>query len=311
VLTIGEIRQKINIKGVVRLEEPMSRHTTFGIGGPADLFLQPEDPAELPGLLGLLVREGVPRFFLGAGANILVSDRGIRGAVIDLSALRGCRRGTGAAGRPVLTCLAGTPVSALCAEALDQGLSGVEFLYSMPGSVGGAVWMNARCYSRSVSDVLGPVVYLDRRGDTRTLLPEPSAFDYKVSPFQGMEALILEASFLLEPGDGERIEQAMLEHRADRERKGHFLYPSAGSVWKNNRAFGEPTGRLIDALGFRGTRLGDAMVSDRHANILVNLGRARAAEVLELMAIIEEAVLRRYGWRLAREILLVGDFGSA
>jgi UDP-N-acetylmuramate dehydrogenase len=311
VLTIGEIRQKINIKGIVRLEEPMSRHTSFRIGGPADLFLQPEDPAELPGLLRLLDREGLPRFFLGAGANILVSDRGIRGAVIDLSALRGCRRGDEASGRPVLSCLAGTPVSALCAEALDQRLSGVEFLYSMPGSVGGAVWMNARCYSRSVSDVLGPVVYLDRRGDTRTLQPEPSTFDYKVSPFQGMEALILEASFLLEPGDRERIEREMWEHRADRERKGHFLYPSAGSIWKNNRAFGQPTGRLIDALGFRGTRVGDAMVSDRHANILVNIGEARAAEVLQLMERIEETVRQRYGWQLEREVLLVGDFGSS
>jgi UDP-N-acetylmuramate dehydrogenase len=286
----------------------MCRHTTFRIGGPADLFLQPEDPAELPGLLRLLEREGMPRFFLGAGANILVSDRGIRGAVIDLSALRGCRRG---GGQTSLTCLAGTPVSALCAEALRQGLAGVEFLYSMPGSVGGAVWMNARCYSRSVSDVLGPVLYLDSRGEARTLSPEPGAFGYKLSPFQSMEALILEASFHLEPGNRERIERTMEEHHADRERKGHFLYPSAGSVWKNNRAFGQPTGRLIDALGFRGMQVGDAMVSDRHANILVNLGQARAAEVLELMERVEESVRQRYGFELEREILSVGDFGSS
>jgi UDP-N-acetylmuramate dehydrogenase len=286
----------------------MCRHTTFRIGGPADLFLQPEDPAELPGLLRLLEREGMPRFFLGAGANILVSDRGIRGAVIDLSALRGCRRG---GGQTSLTCLAGTPVSALCAEALRQGLAGVEFLYSMPGSVGGAVWMNARCYSRSVSDVLGPVLYLDSRGEARTLSPEPGAFGYKLSPFQSMEALILEASFHLEPGNRERIERTMEEHHADRERKGHFLYPSAGSVWKNNRAFGQPTGRLIDALGFRGMQVGDAMVSDRHANILVNLGQARAAEVLELMERVEESVRQRYGFELEREVLLVGDFPSS
>jgi UDP-N-acetylmuramate dehydrogenase len=287
----------------------MCRHTTFRIGGPADLFLQPEDPGELPGLLRLLDREGVPRFLLGAGANILVADRGIRGAVIDLSALRGCR--LGADGRPSLTCLAGTPVSALCSEALRLGLAGVEFLYSMPGSVGGAVWMNARCYSRSVSDVLGPVLYLDRRGEARTLIPEPGAFGYKLSPFQSMEALILEASFLLEPGDRRRIEHIMEEHHADRERKGHFLYPSAGSAWKNNPSFGQPTGRLLDALGLRGMRVGDAMVSDRHANILVNLGQACAAEVLELMGRIEEIVLRRYGFRLEREILPVGDFASS
>jgi UDP-N-acetylmuramate dehydrogenase len=309
VLTIGEIGQKINIKGAVRFGEPMCRHTTFRIGGPADLFLQPEDPEELPGLLRLLDREGLPRFLLGAGANILVADRGIRGAVIDLSALRGCRPGAGE--RPSLNCLAGTPVSALCAEALRRGLAGVEFLYSMPGSVGGAVWMNARCYSRSVSDVLGSVLYLERRGEARTLIPEPGGFGYKLSPFQNMEALILEVSFLLQPGDRERIERTMEEHHADRERKGHFLYPSAGSAWKNDPAFGQPTGRLLDALGLRGTRVGDAMVSDRHANILVNLGQARAAEVLELMERIEETVRRRYGFELEREILPVGDFTSS
>jgi UDP-N-acetylmuramate dehydrogenase len=181
----------------------------------------------------------------------------------------------------------------------------------MPGSVGGAVWMNARCYSRSVSEVLGPVVYLNGRGEAHTLQPEASSFDYKVSPFQSMDALILEAAFLLQPGDRERIEGEMREHHADRERKGHFLYPSAGSVWKNNRAFGQPTGRLLDMLGFRGTRVGDAMVSDLHANILVNLGQARAADVLELMERIEDSVLRRYGWRLEREVLLVGDFASS
>jgi UDP-N-acetylmuramate dehydrogenase len=309
--TIGKILEKINIKGSMRPDEPMSRHTTFRIGGPADLFLQPEDPAEVPGLFALLRGAGAPCFLLGGGANILVADRGIRGAVLDLSGLRGCRPAAGPGGEPGLEFLAGTPVSAACEEALRSGLSGLEFLYSMPGSVGGAVWMNARCYSRSVSDVLAGVEVVEEGGGVRLVQPRPEQFDYKVSPFQRMDALILRAAFRLAPGDPEAIERAMQANRADREAKGHFLWPCAGSVWKNNRAFGEPTGRMLDSLGCKGLRVGDAAVSDRHANIIVNLGRATAAEVLELMRVVEERVFERRGHRLEREVLVVGETGSA
>ena len=289
----------------------MSRHTTFRIGGPADLFLQPQDPAEASSLFALLASEGVPCFPLGGGANILVADRGIRGAVVDLSGLRGSRRASGPGGEPLLEFLAGTPVSAACEEARRLGLSGLEFLYAMPGSVGGAVWMNARCYSRSVSDVLAGVELAEARGGIRVHAPSPEQFDYKISPFQRMNALILRASFRLQPGDPRAIGQAMQANRADREAKGHFLWPCAGSVWKNNRAFGEPTGRILDSLGLKGLRVGDAAVSDRHANIVVNLGRATAAEVVELMQTVEARVLERRGYRLEREVLLVGETGSA
>jgi UDP-N-acetylmuramate dehydrogenase len=308
--TIEKIPEKINIKGSIRRQEPMSRHTTFRIGGPADLFLQPEDPVEVPALFALLRSEGIACFALGGGANILVGDRGIRGAVVDLSGLRGCRRVSGPGGEPRLECLAGTPVSAACEEARRSGLSGLEFLYAMPGSVGGAVWMNARCYSRSVSDLLVEVQLADPRGGIRLHQPRSEEFDYKLSPFQRMDALILRASFRLQPGDPQAIQRAMQANRSDREAKGHFLWPCAGSVWKNNRCLGEPTGRILDGLGLKGLRVGDAMVSDRHANIIVNLGRATAAEVRELMRAVEARVLQERGYRLEREVLLVGDFGS-
>jgi len=288
----------------------MSRHTTFRIGGPAELFLQPADPAELPALFALLRGEGIPCFPLGGGANILVSDRGIRGAVLDLSELHGCRRAGSPDGEPRLEFLAGTPVSAACEQACRLGLRGLEFLYAMPGSVGGAVWMNARCYSRSVSDVLAEVEVAEPGGGLRLHLPRPEQFDYKVSPFQGMDALILRASFRLEEGDPQAIQAAMQANRADREAKGHFLWPCAGSVWKNNRSFGEPTGRILEALGCKGLRVGDAAVSDRHANIIVNLGQATAAQVLELMQAVEARVWESRGYRLEREVLLVGDTES-
>lgn len=346
---LGEILKKINIKTKIRFDEPMSRHTSFRIGGPADLFLQPQDLAELPALFALLNREGIPTFILGAGANILVADRGIRGAVLDLSAIRGCRLEDGgveaegrraAAANPsgarraegdscgleaggrraaaakegdscgLLSSLAGTPASELSEEALRHSLSGAEFLYSMPGSVGGSVWMNARCYSASVSDVLERVQILDEQGTLKELDPDPAQFGYKRSPFQGRKALILRAFFRLRAGNRAEIEQTMLSHRQDRESKGHFLYPCAGSIFKNNRDFGEPTGKIIESLGLKGLRIGNAMVSERHANIIVNTGQARAEEVLELMLQIEARVKWRYGFRLEREVLLVGDWPS-
>jgi UDP-N-acetylmuramate dehydrogenase len=285
-------------------------HTSFRIGGPAELFLQPEDPAELTDLFSLLHRRQVPVFLLGGGANILVGDLGVRGVVVDLSALRGCSLESGPRGEPQLACLAGTPVSGLCAEALERGLTGLEFLYAMPGTVGGAVWMNARCYERSVADVLEQVEYITAEGRPVRYLPRLEEFGYKTSPFQAMDALILRAWFRTSSGDPSAIERIMREHKEDREAKGHFLWPCAGSVWKNNRSFGEPTGRIIDSLGLKGLRVGDAMVSDRHANIIVNLGEARAADVLAVMERVEAVVLERRGFRLEREILLVGDFGS-
>jgi len=171
--------------------------------------------------------------------------------------------------------------------------------------------MNARCYSRSVSDVLAEVEVAEPAGTVRLLLSRPEQFDYKVSPFQTMDALILRASFRLREGDPRSILEAMQANRADREAKGHFLWPCAGSVWKNDRSFGEPTGRILDSLGCKGLRVGDAAVSDRHANIIVNLGQATAEQVLELMRIVEACVLEHRGYRLQREILTVGDFGSA
>ena len=289
----------------------MSRHTTFRVGGPAELFLQPADPDEAAALFALLAQEGIECFLLGAGANILVGDRGVRGAVMDLSCLRGCRRREGPEGETRLEFLAGTPVSAACEEARRQGLRGLEFLYSMPGSVGGAVWMNARCYSRSVSDALAEVQLVDARGELLLHEPRQEEFGYKVSPFQREKSLILRACFRLQKGDPRAIQEAMQANRADREAKGHFLWPCAGSVWKNSRSFGEPTGRILDSLGCKGLRVGDAAVSDRHANIIVNLGQATAAQVLELMRAVEVRVFENRGFRLEREVLSVGDFGSA
>ncbi len=304
---VGKIRKKINLPCPVSYDEPMSRHTSFRIGGPADIFITPQSAEEAAQVYGLLGEQGIPTFILGAGANILVSDLGIRAAVIDMSGLQGCsvsRTGPDVS----LEALAGTAMSEASALALEHGLSGLEFIYSMPGSVGGSVWMNARCYGRSISEVLLGVNYVEPSGRIATMYVEPERFSYKYSPFQDRACLILGASFALEPGDRQEMGQRMESIKRDREQKGHFLYPCAGSIFKNNRDFGNPTGKLIDSLGLKGRCIGGACVSQLHGNIIVNTGAARAEEVFQLIRLLETEVHRAHGFQLDREILLVGQW---
>jgi UDP-N-acetylmuramate dehydrogenase len=293
----------IKIAGRLQEDEILSGHTSFRIGGPADLFIVPQTLEEAALIATLCARESVPCHVLGGGTNILVSDKGVRGVVIDLTLLSGLQaEGT------LVTAFGGTPVSALAEFALSKGLAGMEFAYALPGSVGGAVWMNARCYEREVSDVLEFVDYLDADIGQRRLPMRRDAWEYKVSPFQGMRGVILQAGFRLAPGDPRRLEDLMQEHRQDREKKGHFLFPCAGSVFKNNRAFGAPTGVIVDSLGLKGRRIGGAQVAPFHGNIIVNTGGATARDVLALIELVEDEVRRRRGFQLEREVLLVGEW---
>ena len=304
---VGKIPKKINLPCPVSYDEPMSLHTSFRIGGSADMYIAPQSLEQAAQVYGLLNNQEIPAFILGAGANILVSDLGIRAAVIDVSRLRGCtlsRTDRGA----TLEALAGTAMSDVSTLALEQGLSGLEFIYSMPGSVGGSVWMNARGYGRSVSEVLLGVRYVEPTGVVATMGVEHDQFGYKRSPFQDWGCLILSATFALEPGDTAVMRQQMESIKEDRERKGHFRYPCAGSIFKNNREFGNPTGKLIDALGLKGRCIGGACVSALHGNIIVNTGSATAQDVLQLIRRLESEVRGAYGFRLDREILLVGQW---
>ena len=289
-------------------DEPMGRHTTFRIGGPADAMVVPHDARDVRRVASFCREAGFPLFVLGGGANLLVADRGIRGVVLDTSRLTGIEA---PADRPeTLRARAGTPVDALCRRAREAGLAGLSSFAGMPGLVGGSIWMNARCYEVSLSDRLEAVEALEEDLQVREREVRPEEYGYKRSPFQGRPAVVLGGTFRLQPGDPARIREEMEACRRDREAKGHFLYPSAGSVFKNNRAFGQPTGRLIDSLGLKGTRVGEAEVSPLHANIIVNLGRARAADVLALIRLVEERVRQRFGFELEREVLLAGDWGE-
>jgi UDP-N-acetylmuramate dehydrogenase len=285
------------------LGEPMAEHSSFRIGGPADLYVRPADADEAAEVLRICAQESVPWFLLGGGTNILVSDSGIRGVVVDLGLLTGIR-----ADGPRVVARGGTPVSDVAGFALARGLSGMEFAHSLPGSVGGAVWMNARCYGAEMSDVLEYVDYLGPDLALRRYTMDKEEWSYKRSPFQDGRHLILEAGLRLVPGAHNEIEALMFSHRTDRERKGHFLHPCAGSIFKNNRAFGAPTGQLIDSLGLKGRRIGGAQVAPFHGNIIINTGEARAADVRALIELVEAEVRARLGFELEREVILVGDW---
>ena len=293
----------IKIEGRREENVTLAEHTSFRIGGPADLFVVPRTPQEVSRIIALCAEESVPVTVLGGGTNILVSDKGVRGVVMDLSLLGGLQaEGT------LVTAHGGTAVSALAEFALARGLAGMEFAYALPGSVGGAVWMNARCYEREISDVLEFVDYLDTDAGQKRIPMRRDQWEYKVSPFQGMRGVILQAGFRLAPGSQRQIDDLMQEHKRDRERKGHFLFPCAGSVFKNNRAFGAPTGVIVDSLGLKGRRIGGAQVAPFHGNIIINTGGATARDVLSLIELVEDEVRRRSGFQLEREVLLVGEW---
>jgi UDP-N-acetylmuramate dehydrogenase len=270
-------------------------------------------PEYAAALLDTARTEGL--FVLGGGANVVVSDRGIRGIVLDTGAWTGWEfSGAGgqdsAAPSPAVTVRAGTSMDALVDATAEQGRGGLEFLAGMPGTLGGAVWMNARCMEKSISDALIETELLDESGG-RIIVPYKAGdFSYKKSPFQGREVVILSAKFRVYEREAEGIRREVETLRHDREAKGHFRAPSAGSAFKNNRAFGKPTGKIIDDLGLRGFRVGGAAVAPWHGNFVINTGNATAADIRALVNAVTEKVRAACGFTLEPEILFVGDWDA-
>jgi len=309
--------EKINnqgeeFSGSLRFDEPMSAHCTFKVGGKADAWVKPAKgifPSYAARLLKAAEEEGIPVFVLGAGANVVVSDQGIRGIVLDTGSWEGLegpeKEGEGAFSVVVLS---GTRIDELADDLAAQGLSGLEFLAGMPGSVGGAVWMNARCYEKSVSDALLETEILNENFEREKIPFRAEDFSYKKSPFQQRRVLILSARFSVQSRESTGIRKEMEGHRTDRRDKGHYRFPSAGSAFKNNRDFMEPTGRIIDQLGLRGMSVGDAQVAPWHGNFIINTGNATASDIRVLMNEVAKRVKEERGFELESEIIFVGEW---
>jgi UDP-N-acetylmuramate dehydrogenase len=283
------------------------------VGGPAEIYVRP--PAEeflaCAKSLCIFCRENkLPLFFLGAGSNIIVRDGGIRGAVLDTTDFSGCRAFT-RDGAVLIYTRSGTSASELALFAANNGSSGLEFLYGLPGTVGGAVYMNARCFEKEISDVLVETYTLSCDGVEATTLCEPELFAYKKSPFQNtgpLEGLLITgALFKTERGDSADILKKTQAYKKMREDKHHFDAPSAGSVFKNNKAHGESAGKIIEALGLRGTKIGGAQVASFHGNFIVNTGGATASDVEALVKLVQTTARKKRGIELESEIIFVGE----
>ncbi|MCL2802137.1 MAG: UDP-N-acetylmuramate dehydrogenase [Treponema sp.] len=299
----------------VRYDEPMSEHTTFKVGGPADCWLRPDGEGFSSFCISLLnsaKKEKVPVFIIGGGANIVVSDLGIRGITLDMGGWNGESVWTLCKNEEEIIFKSGKNIDEAADDALAAGLSGFEFLAGMPGTIGGALWMNARCYGSEISDFVSWVEFaVQEKGEyciKRIEVKNKEGFAYKESPFQKMDCLILSAAFKLKKGNKEEILKVMDNNRQDRQDKGHYLYPCAGSAFKNNRAFGKPTGQIIDELGLKGFKKGGAQIADFHANIVINTGSAKAQDIRLLIDETAEKVKAAFGFELEPEILFVGDW---
>ena len=280
-------------------QEPLAAHTTFKIGGPAAVFVQPADEAQLCQAVRLCRELAVPCYLLGNGSNILFGDRGYAGAVVSLAGMKREVRREG----DTLTAPAGMQLSVLCTAALRAGLTGLEFAYGIPGTVGGAVYMNAGAYGGEMKDVLASVRYLTADGQ---IVEAPAAeldLGYRHSVFESNGGCILSAAVRLAPGDPEAIAARMDDLMGRRRDKQPLDKPSAGSTFK--RPVGAFAGALIEQCGLRGYRHGGAAISEKHCGFVVNLGGATCADVLALCAEVQKVVKDQTGFALEKEIRVV------
>ena len=280
-------------------KEPMSKHTSFKIGGPADFYALPSTVDDLQALLQKAAELSIPYTVIGNGSNLLVSDRGVEGVVICLTGLKGIT-----VSEQEITCGAGVLLSTLCMEALEHSLSGLEFAYGIPGTVGGALFMNAGAYGGEMRQVVSRATVLFPDGRRQVFLQEEMAFNYRKSVFQENGAIILDVTFLLVPGDKTEIKAHMETLLGKRKEKQPLEYPSAGSTFK--RPEGYYAGALIEKNGLKGLRRGGAMVSEKHAGFVINAGGASCADVLAVMKEVQQTVWRQDGVMLEPEVLLIG-----
>ncbi|MBR4825785.1 MAG: UDP-N-acetylmuramate dehydrogenase [Spirochaetaceae bacterium] len=315
--TLRKIAENFNKNIQILYDEPMSEHTTFKVGGKADVFFEPHTIEELEQIAACLKENSQSFFVLGGGSNLVVSDAGISRAVISTQKLNQISL-TGTADAAVsdnadnaesllLKCAAGVLMDNIAAFCESNSISGLETFSGLPGTIGGAVYMNARCYERSISDVLESVLYLDTKtGKTTTYQFNGKDWAYKKSPFQNSGNIILEATLKCAKGNAEQIKAENSRYVEDRKNKGHFKFPSAGSVFKNNHAFGSPSGKIIDEAGLRGFSIGGAQVAPWHGNFIINTGNATAKDIHDLVLYITETVKRKTGFELEPEIIFTG-----
>lgn len=297
---VTEIKRALGENSIL-LHEPMEKHTTFEIGGPADYVIFPSSIEDVKAAFSLLRQYEIPFLILGNGSNVLVRDKGIRGAVVVFNALYSKMRADGNR----IIAEAGASLKDISKFAASCGLSGIEFAVGIPGSLGGAVFMNAGAYDGEMKNVVRHVTSLSVDGTLHEWEFEQLKMGYRHSIFQENDQVICEVILELSPGNKESILEKMDDFTKRREMKQPLEYPSAGSTFK--RPEGYFAGTLIDQTGLKGLRVGGAQVSEKHAGFVINAGDATAENVLELISKVQKRVFEKHGVKLYPEVRVLGE----
>ena len=289
-------------KEYIAFEEPMREHTTFRVGGNAEVFIAPDSIDKICRILDICREYGLPCHVIGNGSNLLVGDRGVRGVVLQIY-----KNFSGMSVQDTrIWVQAGALLAKTAVFAAEHGLTGLEFASGIPGTVGGAVTMNAGAYGGERKDVISQVRILDPEGKLRTFSVEELQLGYRTSLIQKQGCLVVEAELALTRGEPEKIYGRMEELKAARKEKQPIEFASAGSTFK--RPEGYFAGKLIMDAGLRGYSVGDAQVSEKHCGFVINRGEATAAQVMELIEHIQAEVLLKFGVKLEMEVKRLGDF---
>ena len=280
----------------VLLEEPMKRHTTFRIGGPAEVFVMPGNLEEMQRILEICRTEDLPYFILGNGSNLLVSDRGYRGVVIQLDRNFGEVKVEGTE----IHASAGALLSTIAVAARRASLTGFEFAGGIPGTLGGAVTMNAGAYGGEIRDVILSARVMTKAGDVRELSAEELDLSYRHSIIQEKDLIVLSADFAFAHGDEEQVKEQMRQLNTQRREKQPLEYGSAGSTFK--RPEGYFAGKLIQDAGLKGYRSGDVMVSEKHSGFVVNVGKGTCGDAMRVIEHVQRTVYEQFGVALELEV---------
>ena len=296
------VTRLINITGKdnVRINEPMKNHTTFKIGGPAQYYVTPESVTQIQEVVSLCKDKNIPLHVIGNGSNILVGDDGVDGVVLALFNTFSDYE----IKDNVITAQAGMSLIKLAVIALREGLTGLEFASGIPGSVGGAVYMNAGAYDGQMKDVVTSVTVLDEAGNIRILGRDELDMGYRTSAVAKHNMIVLQVIIELKAGDKEQIKDRMNQLSELRKQKQPLEYPSAGSTFK--RPEGYFAGKLIADAGLKGYSIGGAAVSEKHAGFVVNMGGATAKDVVELTDYIKKRIMEQFGVTLELEVKRIG-----
>lgn len=318
---ISNLKTDQNFSGDIKLNEPLAPKTTFKVGGNAKVYIAPDNTNSFATALKLIKESHLNYFILGGGSNIVFPDEIYNGIILSTEKLHEISIVPNNQTEPLseraevlVRCESGTSIAAFVNFCTKNNLSGAEKFAGLPGKIGGAVFMNARCFEKSISDILFSTEHLDYSNPDNIQLLEnqfdQSQWDYKVSPFQQGNKIITAATFKLEQKSSEfhsEIENECKKYITERTSKGHFNFPSAGSVFKNNHEFGKPSGKIIDEAGLKGYQIGGAQIASFHGNFIINVNQAKASQIKELVQYTQQIVQEKFGFKLETEIIFVDN----